>query len=75
MARLLPASPISFPHFTTLTLASSGRHFLPATHPLVQSASHRNVASEGGVRVIPLLQALRYGQNPSFPRESLKALK
>jgi hypothetical protein len=61
--------PLQLPHFTTLTLASSGRHYLPATHPLVQSGSRRNVASEGGVHARPLLQALRCGQNPSSPRE------
>ena len=38
------------------------------------SASHRNVASEGGVPVIPLLQALRGRQTWPSPRESHKRL-
>ena len=61
--------PLQLRHVTTLTLASSGRHFLPATHPLVQSASRRYVASEGVPLLRPLLPALRCGQNPSSPRE------
>ena len=55
-------------------LASSALHSLPVTHPLVQSASVRNVASQGVPPIRPPLPASHCGQNPSPSRESCKRL-